>query len=46
MYALFAPLGTVSLSLLGVSKNTLEAEDSSLGGLFPLNTTLVKRLQP
>lgn len=44
MYAFFAPLGTVSLSLLGVSLNTPEAEPASVGGLFPLNTTLVKRL--
>ena len=46
MYALFAPLGTVSLSLLGVSLNSSEAKLVIFGGLFPLNTTLVKRLQP
>ena len=45
MYALFAPLGTISLRLLGVFSNTLEAELADCGGLFPLNTTLVKLLQ-
>ena len=42
MYALFAPLGTISLRLLGVYK---KIEASWTGGLFPLNTTLVKLLQ-
>ena len=46
MYALFAPLGTISLRLLGVSSNTGNLESTSIsGGLFPLNTTLVKPLQ-
>jgi hypothetical protein len=44
MYAFFAPLGTINLRLFGVplkrSVNLLP-----LGGLFPLNTTLVKLLQ-
>ena len=44
MYALFAPLGTISLRLLGVFPNT--SESANCGGLFPLNTTLVKWLQP
>ena len=45
MYASFAPLGTISLRLLGVPLNTVYS-DFFVGGLFPLNTTLVKPLQP
>ena len=46
IYLFFAPLGIISLRLLGVSKNILETESPCIwGGLFPLNTTLSKLIQ-
>ena len=44
MYALIAPLGTISLRLLGVFSN-ISVILVTLGGLLPSNTTLVKLLQ-
>ena len=43
MYALFAPLGIINLSLFGVPMKR-SVNLVPLGGLFPLNTTLVKFL--
>ena len=43
MYALFAPLGIINLRLFGVPLK-MSVNLVPFGGLFPLNTTLVKFL--